>query len=436
MRPSEQRHLQPAGPEGILERSAPGQDAVRAARRPVEGARPLEVRVAPWPEGPLLRPGQQVTLRWQVQGPAPEAIALTIRAGDSPLLERELEGHKTAWYWEVPDVRTAECVVEIVARGPGGQQARALGDSATILGRPLQARLLSNLDERLEVGQQVELEWEIAGGLPPYASSVFLRTNGDSLPIARDLPDSYAFWTVGNHTTDDARLQVVVRDATGREVSALSPRPLRIRGCAVRVMHPNGRELVRPHQRVPITWESSGPVSSFRLNLLIDGEVAECIARDLPPDAVSFEWLVPYLPTERGHIQVVAHGATDRPVAKDESDGYFCIAKERPIRVTVVSPDGSPTGDQVFRQGERVQVRWRTEGCGVPESFRVDLVTITEEGRQIRPIAAALPGDARSCEWVVTDAPTSDAARVRVRVVGQAGFCDEDDSDFYFRIRP
>jgi hypothetical protein len=397
---------------------------------------PYELRLHAWPDGPLVRPGQEVTIRWEVlRGPPPEAITLTFRAGEVVLYEHELRGSATAFTWLVPDVRTDHCQVDLAVRGPQGVAARAQSDTVTILGRPLQARLLSSQDERLEVGQQVLLEWEVAGGLPPYRSSVFLRINGDSVPIANSVLEGYAYWTVGNHSGDDARLQVVVRDATGREVSALSARPLRLRGCSVRVTYPNGREFVKPHQHVPITWESSGPASSFRLNLLIDGEVADCIARDLPPDTDRFVWTVPYLPTERAHIQVVAHGVLDRPVAHDESDGSFCISNDRPIRVTVVSPDGSALGDQVFQQGERVQVRWRTEGIGSPRSFRVDLVAITEQGRQILPIAADLPGDARSCEWVVTDAPITDAARIRVQVTGEGGLSDEDDSDFYFRIR-
>lgn len=400
-------------------------------------AGPMSLRVLLADEGGVYRPGQELHACWEITGGLPP-IKITARLllGDMLLGEKELGGGAGAGRctFPVPDVFSDRCRIEIEAEDAAGKRAADKSAPLTILGSPLKVRVLRPDAVTLHVGEQAEIAWEASGGVPPYGASVYLRANGESELLARGVEGSYMYWTVPNKPAAQARIQVVLRDATGKETSSLSEGSFAIEGFTVRVAYPNGREFVKGEQPVPITWEAQGPVSAFAVNLVIDGEVAEWIARDLPGTARSFDWIVPYMPTEHAHIRVIAYDQIGRPMAEDDSDGYFTISKERPVRVTVTHPDGSPSGDQIFQLGETITVAWKVEGIGVPASFKVDVVLVGEGGRETYLIADNVPGAARSCEWTIAGIPRCDNARVLVEVIDERGFRDVDDSDYYFKI--
>ena len=388
--------------------------------------------------GEVLTPGQQVNIQWQSSGAISHTVKLSTDGGNTFTdISPQLSGLTQSFLWTVPNLSTTQARIRIAARDI--LDNRVTDDSNSnfsIQAAPqqqLSVRVLApNGNETFQPGQQVNIQWQSTGA---QSHVVKLSTDGgntfptDISPQLSGSAQSF-LWTVPNQATTRARIRVAVRDAADNRqtddgdadfiIQATPPPTL-----SVRVLTPNGGEVLQPGQQVNITWQSSGAVSQS-VKLSTDGVNFVDISAPLSGSTQSFLWTVPNQPTTQARIRLAVRDAADNRVT-DDSDAPFVIQAATPPLTLQVS---APNGNETFQPGQQVNITWQSTGA---VSHEVKLSR--DGGATFTDISPQLSGSAQSFLWTVPNQPTTQG-RIRVAARDAASNRVTDDSNTNFTIAP
>ena len=128
-------------------------------------------------------------------------------------------------------------------------------------------------------------------------------------------------------------------------------------GSFVRILSPNGGEILSTGQTYPITWEKSLDIDFVTLSYSLAGGNQQIISGTLP-NTNSYVWWVPgsiggSLPAQ---ITITGYDIGSTTVVSDSSDNYFTIIDNSPLpTVSPIPPRCRPT---ICRPGVKCPVRF------------------------------------------------------------------------------
>ena len=388
--------------------------------------------------GEVLTPGQQVNIQWQSSGAISHTVKLSTDGGNTFTdISPQLSGLTQSFLWTVPNLSTNQARIRIAARDI--LDNRVTDDSNSnfsIQAAPqqqLSVRVLTpNGNETFQPGQQVNIQWQSTGA---QSHTVKLSTDGgntfptDISPQLSGSAQSF-LWTVPNQQTDIARIRVAVRDAADNRQTDDSDSDFIIQAIpqptlSVRVLTPNGGEVLQPGQQVNIQWQSSNAVSQS-VKLSTDGVNFVDISAPLSGSTQSFLWTVPNQPTTQARIRVAVRDAADNRLTDDSDTPFIIQAATLPLTLQVSAPNGNET----FQPGQQVNITWQSTGA---VSHEVKLSR--DGGATFTDISPQLSGSAQSFLWIVPNQSTTQG-RIRVAARDAASNRVTDDSNANFTIAP
>jgi hypothetical protein len=213
-----------------------------------------------------------------------------------------------------------------------------------------------------------------------------------------------------------------------------SDKPFTIEG--VKLIQPNGGEVLASGDPYTIQWEINGTKSSVtKVNLYYttDGGGSYVLIESIPtidpgtrPLAMSHPWTVPTPPGNRAncYVKVVAYSGST-VVGSDRS--------EKPFRIGVVKLL-TPNGGEVLESGVIHQIQWEIYGTKYPvETVRLYCST---DGGATWGLITTLDGSFRSYDWIPLVQITKTRCKVKVVISYSNGMTAADMSDGYFTIQP
>ncbi len=200
---------------------------------------------------------------------------------------------------------------------------------------------------------------------------------------------------------------------------------------SVRVLQPNGGEILIGGSPFTIRWEAGGGVASQEIALSLDGGATFpiIVASNLDADVREFSWTVPAtVSTTRARIRVTVRNAQGRQ-AFDQSDADFIIDSRVPeVRVVV------PNGGEVFRGNEVYEIIWKASDD--TRLVRQTLQLSTDGGATYTDIVTLDGDDPQIFRWKVPLTLVTQRGRIRIIVEDIAGKVNQDVSDADFSIVP
>ncbi|MCS6817006.1 MAG: FG-GAP-like repeat-containing protein [Blastocatellia bacterium] len=200
---------------------------------------------------------------------------------------------------------------------------------------------------------------------------------------------------------------------------------------SVRVLQPNGGEILIGGSTFTIRWEAGGGVASQEIALSLDGGATFpiSVAAGLAADVREFSWRVPTtVSTVRGRIRVTVVNAQGRR-AFDQSDADFIIDSQAPV-VRVVSPNGR----EVFRGGDVFEILWKASDD--TRLTRQSIQLSTDGGATYTDIVTLDGDDPQVFRWKVPLTLFTQRGRIRIVAEDIAGKVSQDASDADFSILP
>jgi trimeric autotransporter adhesin len=303
------------------------------------------------------------------------------------------------------------------------------------IGRVTEITLVSpNGGEILYSGSEYVIGW----AAPPEATSFRLFYSIDKgsswEPLTARAPVkglSYP-WRVpkGIGNRSDCRIRVVGYNGSQVIGSDACDAPFSIE--VVKLLSPNGGEVIHPGEATTIEWRASPATDHFDLVLSTDSGITWKFIRG--GKGVTEKQLITGLPVpETGNrmkclIKVVAYWPSGTTAGSDRSDTPFSIEV-----VKLRAPNG---GGLPLKSGALLTITWDTYTTAEPIT-KVLLFYTLNGGTTWKPITT-LPGGSSSHEWIIPEVATA-KTRCKVKVVlkDAAGVLrGSDTSDLLFAIEP
>ena len=399
------------------------------------------------PNGGEILPGSsRFRILWSALGTitACDVLLSTDGGASYTLLAGNLPGTQSSYLWMPGTISTRRGRIRVACTDT--QNRRAVDDSDadfTVDSTPPQVTVLTpDGGEVIRAGSRFRIQWRSSDDLQVASHDLLLSTDGlrsfGPLPDAAGqrtsgLPGDQQFfdWEVPFELqTTEGRICVRARDIAGNELQDCNDSNFTIVQLppSVRVLSPNGGEVLTGGSRFTIRWTASERIIEQEILLSLDGGASFpiTIASGVSGSTQTLDWMVPpTLSTRHGRIRVIAQNAAGR-IASDDSDGDFII-DSRPPAVRVVSPNGR----EVFRGGDVFSILWRA-------SDDVQLVRQTVQisidgGATFSDIVTLDGNDPQRFDWKVPLTLFTLRGRVRVIVEDVAGnvVSDESDADFW-----
>jgi uncharacterized delta-60 repeat protein len=206
---------------------------------------------------------------------------------------------------------------------------------------------------------------------------------------------------------------------------------LRLIGQSVRLLSPNGGELLASGSQFDIQWEAATPdITSFRLKYTLNNGTIWKLINSSPITGTNYDWTVPQPLGNRQKclVKVFAYDINDRNVGADKSDTSFSIE---------VAKLASPDGGEAFTSGEQHTITWHTNG--VPPEAKVALSYTLNDGIVWKPIDTTTDrlNDGVFLWTVPPVSAIKTKCKVKITLKGASGATlGSDTSDAVFTIMP
>jgi hypothetical protein len=199
---------------------------------------------------------------------------------------------------------------------------------------PAATVLAPNGNEVLGVGEAFTIQWDATANAATFDLLFFPFPGALPETIASSLPsDARSYeWTVPDLVTDSARIAVLTFNDAGFGIDESERAFLIVHKSPslVQVLEPSGSPVVKGGEHLMITWTvgDSMKITGQQIRLSVDGgkTFPLVLARSLPVNARSFDWLVPTdLKTQSARVLVLVRAA-DGNLAADANDADFVIS--------------------------------------------------------------------------------------------------------------
>lgn len=382
-------------------------------------------------------------------------ITLSVDGGKSfniPIVSG-LNGRVFRFVWQVPDNLIADDArIQVTSIDKSGNRGTDSSDKSFRITKPdvtpPQVTLLSpSAGEKLQAGGTFNITWNSSDNDRVASHELRLSTDGGnsfSSIIASGLSGSaQSFtWQVPDIEITTARVRITATDSQGNSVFDVSDNNSSITrqdvtAPTVKVINPNGGDIVRAGEMLNIGWQSSDKagIQSQRIRLSVDGgkTFAITIVEGLPGTANSFNFLVPdTLLTNNARVEVSALDINGN-LGSDSSDADFAVTakdKEAP-KITVLTPNGS----EILASDTPLRVTWQSSDNNAVVGHDVQISV--DGGQSYSTLQAGLIG---TVQEAVVDVSrfASESAKIKIIARDAAGNISSDDSNntFVLAVRP
>jgi hypothetical protein len=237
--------------------------------------------------------------------------------------------------------------------------------------------------------------------------------------ITSSTADTGSFnWIVPESLPPDFDYRVRVALAENDAVNDSSDLDFAVVEPGVRVLAPNGGELLRPETTYTIAWDTVGiGRSDMRIELYRQTEL-QSVLSSATANTGEFVWTLPASQPSASDYFVKVSSVAD-PRRTDASDSRFAI--QAPPGITLLTPNGGES----FLQSHRYRIAWTSRG--IPAS---SVLLELYEGNQPTTVAmvSLFPG---WFDWRVTPLnPAGSDYRIKITSLWDSSYSDQSDAPF------
>jgi hypothetical protein len=188
----------------------------------------------------------------------------------------------------------------------------------------------------------------------------------------------------------------------------------------VRLLTPNGGELLGSCTQTTITFEKAPTYTSFNIEYSIDNGanwIALQTNQTYSNTVNNYNWTVPNSPTTQALVRVTPYNTTNR---SDQSDAVFTIKRA----VTIIQPNYGG----VLVAGSTYLVKWQSDG--ISNIYDLAYSTTGPTGT-FNNIALGYNTSTNTYTWTVPNTPSTNCY---LRIRDNINSCKEDISDLSFTI--
>lgn len=364
-----------------------------------------------------------------------------------------LPGTSQSFLWQVPDILTSsDARIQIVAKDASGNMASDISDkSFSIVTKDNtvpQVRLTAPIGgESLQANGQFNISWTSSDNAQLARHELQLSTNSgltfDTI-IATGLSGSAQnfIWQVPDLEIATARVKIIATDSQNNSSQDTSSKDVAITkrdvtAPKVKVMSPNGGEMLRAGENINISWQTTDNVAvkSQRISLSLDSgsTFSVQVADALAASASSFIFKVPdTIQTTKARIKVEATD-TSNITGSDISDADFTIAGKDTVapQVTVVFPNGG----EVAANSDMLKVSWRSSDnvAVVSQDIQISL----DGGTSYNTLQSGLAGNVQE---MVLDVRSFQSEKAKIKIIARDSQnnvgSDESDNTFALLAKP
>lgn len=179
---------------------------------------------------------------------------------------------------------------------------------------------------------------------------------------------SYSPIAVANTNIEDLSILQMILEEVKVLRERLIERELAMSVFKMKVIMPNGSDVVKAGQYLDIKWDtSSAGVSKINIYLTTDADIGNkkepgyLIARDVPVEMPFYHWLVPNNLAGNGYKIFIRNNGKDYRLG-DYSDAYFNILPADTTQTNITL--NSPKGGELYFAGRTYSIHWNMPKFG------------------------------------------------------------------------
>jgi hypothetical protein len=249
------------------------------------------------------------------------------------------------------------------------------------------------------------------------------------IPIGKKSREQWRSWTVPatKVNKDKCLIKVIGYGKSGKKLGEdRSDAPFSIE--VLRVLSPNGTEIVPSGSSQDITWRACSAATKFDLFYSVDKGITWISIATGQPEG-TYSWTAPKLKTNKTGCLVKVVGKTDgkAKVGEDRSDSTFTLEVVKLL---------TPNGGEGWGAGTTQRIEWRTNETS-SDVARVKLLYTLDGGIIWKPVTPApLDGNPGFYDWSLPSPPaTKTKCKVKVILLDLNNkSLGTDLSDKFFRI--
>lgn len=313
--------------------------------------------------------------------------------------------------WTVPAINSNNALVRVFDASDG--EPIDVSDAVFNISMSSLTLTAPNGGETWTAGSVETIAWNTTGTIDSVALeySVDGGTTWKDIVSAIENTGSYD-WTVPEDPTEDARVRVSdAEDGTPADASA---GVFTIIGSTLNVTAPNGGETWPGGSTQNITWSSTGPIDSVKIEVSLNNGADWTLIAAAAPNSGVYSWNVTNQASDSALVRI-SDSSDGAPI--DVSDAVFSITSSA---LTITAPNGG----ELFLAGSTQTITWTTEG---------DITSVTidyslNSGQSWTNIITSTLNSG-SYDWTLPDVQTSKAL-VRVQDAADGNPSDVSDNTF------
>ncbi len=360
--------------------------------------------------GEQLVVGSRYNITWYAGNTRKEVkIEYSTTGGDTWTLITETTENNGKYDWIIPDKPSEICLVRISETDGDPVD---ISDTVFSIVPPLSDDIVvtsPNGGETWTAGTVKEITWTGNGEI----NNVTIKYSHDNgatwKTIVQTTPNNGSFdWTIPGTPSDECLVQVSANDGDPDPVpSDVSDQVFSILPGSTgefKVISPNGGETWEVGSTQPVTWNSSGSISSVMIEYSFDNGNSWSTIVSSVSNTGTYNWPIPDTVSAECLARVTANDGGGDPKPTDVSDEVFSIVHPSAPTIRVITPNG---GEEAVI-GSVYEISWFSTGFREP----VKIEYSTNGGDSWVEITGSTENDGEY-DWLVPDEP-SETCLVRI----------------------
>lgn len=298
--------------------------------------------------GEKLQAGGQFNITWSTSDASPiksHELQLSTNSGQSydSVIISGLSGSTRNFIWQVPNIETTTARIKLIATDAQNNSSQDVSTQNVTITRqdvtaPTVKVISPNGGENLRAGESITISWQSTDNTALRSQRVSLSLDGGntfSVPIADGLGAntfSATFKIPDNAQSAKGRIRVEATDINSFTGQDISDNDFTIVGKditppQVKVISPNGNEVLANSDSVKITWQVSDNVgvTSQDIQISTDGGTNyRTLQSGLAGNIQEFTLDLNAIQSERAKIKILARDAQNN-LGSDDSDNVFAV---------------------------------------------------------------------------------------------------------------